>query len=96
MDFTQKIKKTFRRDTYTVGAGVRNLHRIRWTLKNTPWHIRTVLRVYLNREQRNQLHARKQKLKIDHLLAQIDVQELDRIKQTCGSREIDLEKVSGC
>jgi SAM-dependent methyltransferase len=82
MVLTQKIKKAFRLDTYTVGAGVRNLHRIRWTLKNTPGHIRTILRVYLNGEQRNQLHARKQKLKIDHLLAQIEMQELDRIKQT--------------
>jgi hypothetical protein len=87
MDFTEKIKKAFRLDTYTTGAAVRNLYRIRWTLKTTPWHIRTVLRVYLNREQRNQLRARQQKLKIDHLLAQIDVQELDRIEQTYADGE---------
>jgi SAM-dependent methyltransferase len=87
MDFTEKIKKAFRLDTYTTGAAVRNVHRIRWTIKNTPCHIRTVLRVSLNRGQRNQLHARKQRLKIDHLLAQIDMQELDRIKQTYAGRE---------
>ena len=87
MDFTQKIKKAFRLDTYTDGAAVRNLHRIRWTLKNTPWRIRTVLSVYLDRELRNQRRAGKQKLKIDHLLAQIDMQELDRIVQTYASRE---------
>jgi SAM-dependent methyltransferase len=87
MDFTHRIKKAFRLDTYTAGAAVRNLQRIRWTLKNTPWRIRTVLSVYLNRELRNQLRADKQKLKIDHLLAQIDMQELDRIVQTYASRE---------
>lgn len=82
MDFSQKIKKAFRVDTYTVGAGVRNLHRIRWMLKNAPRYIRTGLNVYLNKDLRNQLHARKQKLKPDYLLAQIDVQELDRILRT--------------
>jgi len=51
-------KKALRLDIYTTGAAVRYLYRIRWTLKNTPWRIRTVLRVYLNREQRNQLRAR--------------------------------------
>lgn len=87
MDFTEKIKKAVRLDTFTTGAGVRNLHRIRWTLKNTPRHILTVLRVYLNREQRNQLRARKQKLQIDHLLAQVNMQDLGRIKQTYASGE---------
>ena len=87
MDFTEKIKKAFRLDTYTTGAAVRNVHRIRWTIKNTPCHIRTVLRVYLNREQRNQLRARKQKLQIDHLLAQVNMQDLGRIKQTYASGE---------
>ena len=51
-------KKALRLDIYTTGAAVRYLYRIRWTLKSTPWRIRTVLRVYLNREQRNQLRAR--------------------------------------
>lgn len=87
MDFTQKIKKAFRLDTYTAGAAVRNLQRIRWTLKNTPRRIRTVLSVYLNRDQRNQLRARKQNLQIDNLLAQVNVQDLDRIRQTYVSGE---------
>ena len=87
MDFKEKIKKAFRLDTYTTGAALRNLHRIRWTLKNTPRHIWTVLRVYLDRDQRNQLRARKQKLQIDDLLAQVNMQELDRIRQTYVSGE---------
>jgi SAM-dependent methyltransferase len=87
MDFTHRIKKAVRLDTYTAGAAVRNLHRIRWTLKNTPRHIWTVLRVYLNRDQRNQLRARKRKLQIGHLLAQVKLQDLDRIRQKYASGE---------
>lgn len=87
MEFTQKIKKAFRPETYTTAAGARNLHRIRWTLKESPKRIRRVLNVYLNRELHNQLRAREQKLKIDHLLSQIDMQEIGRIAQTYASGE---------
>ena len=87
MDFKEKIKKAFRLDTYTTGAALRNLHRIRWTLNEAPKRIRTVLSVYLNPELRNQLRARNQNLKIDHLLTQIDIQELGRIAQTYAGGE---------
>ena len=87
MHFTEKLKKIFRPDTYTAGAAVRNIDRIRWTLQNTPVHLGTVLSVYLNQERRKQLHAGQQKLQIDHLLAQIDRQELDRIVTTYAGKE---------
>ena len=82
MEFSRKIKKAFRFDTYTGEAGVRNLYRIRWTLKDAPRYFQTILRVYSNRDLREQLRIRKQKLKIDFLLAQIDRSELKRILDT--------------
>ena len=82
MEFSRKIKKAFRFDTYTGEAGVRNLYRIRWTLKDAPRYFQTILRVYSNRDLREQLRIRKQKLKIDSLLAQIDRSELKRILDT--------------
>jgi SAM-dependent methyltransferase len=81
VNFKEKIKKAFRLDTYTAGAGLRNLHRIRWALNKAPERIRTVLSVYLDRDLRNQVRARNQNLKIDHLLTQIDIGELGRIAQ---------------
>jgi len=82
MEFSRKIKKAFRFDTYTGEAGVRNLYRIRWALKDAPRYFQTILRVYSNRDLREQLRIRKQKLKIDSLLAQIDRSELKRILDT--------------
>ena len=77
----EKIKKAFRLDTYTIGAALRNLHRIRWTLNEAPKGIRAVLSVYFDRELRNQLQARNQNLKIDQLLSQIDIQELGGLRR---------------
>lgn len=87
VDPKEKIKKAFRLDTYTTGAGLRNLRRIRWTLHEAPKRIRTALSIYLNRELRNQLRARNQNLKIDRLLSQIDMGGLGRIAQTYAGGE---------
>jgi SAM-dependent methyltransferase len=87
MNLTRKIKKAFRLDTYTSGAALRNLNRLRWILKNGSADIRTYLRTSLSRELRQQWCARRQTQKIDYILARIDRQELDRITKTYASGE---------
>ncbi|MBV8142253.1 MAG: class I SAM-dependent methyltransferase [Verrucomicrobia bacterium] len=87
MDFTYKIKKAFRPETYNTAAAARNVYRLRWAMKVAPKKIRTLLSVYLDREQRDLLRARKKKLNIDRLLSQIDGQALGRIAQTYASGE---------
>jgi hypothetical protein len=69
MKLTRKIEKTFRLDTYTSGAALRNLNRIQWILRNGSADTGTFLRTWLNRELRQQWHARGQAQKIDYILA---------------------------
>jgi SAM-dependent methyltransferase len=82
MDFSNKIKKAFRLDTYTSDAGNRNLSRIRWAVRGAPDYFRTLLKVYSNRDLREQLRKRQEKLKLEYLFARIDMPELDRILTT--------------
>ena len=87
MDFKQKLKKAFQLDTYAIGAGIRNVSRLRWFLKNAPGHLRSVTKIRSDPALRRDLRARKQRLKIDHLLAQIDARQLDEIARTYAAGE---------
>jgi SAM-dependent methyltransferase len=87
MNLKHKIKKAFRLDTYTNGAALRNLNRIRWILKNASADIGTLLRTCLDSELRHRWLARKQTQKVGYILAQIDKQELDRVMQAYASGE---------
>src|ERR1700730_12727724 len=87
MDFKQKLKKAFQLDTYALGAGIRNVNRVRWFLKNAPDRLRSVVKIRSDPALRRDLRARKQRLKIDHLLAQIDARQLDEIARTYAGGE---------
>jgi len=87
MDFKQKLKKAFQPDTYAVGAGIRNVNRVRWFLKNAPDRLRSVVKIRSDPALRRDLRTRKQRLKIDHLLAQIDARQLDEIARTYATGE---------
>ena len=82
MDFKQKLKKAFQLDTYAIGAGNRNVNRLRWFLQNAPGRLRSIAKVHFNRPLRNDLRAREQSLKVDNLLAQIDPRELSDFART--------------
>jgi SAM-dependent methyltransferase len=82
MDFKRKLEKAFRLDTYATGAGIRNVNRLRWFLKNAPGRLRSVAKIHSNRASVRDLHAREQRLKIDNLLALIDARELNEFART--------------
>jgi SAM-dependent methyltransferase len=99
MDFKQKLKKAFQLDTYAIGAGNRNVNRMRWFLQNVPGRLRSIAKVHSNRALRNDLRAREQRLKVDNLLAQIDPRELsdfartyDDGKQSKWTKYLDVRK----
>ena len=70
MKLTRKIEKTFRLDTYTSRAALRNLNRIQWILRNGSADTGTFLRTWLNRELRQQWHARGQAQKVDRVVTE--------------------------
>jgi SAM-dependent methyltransferase len=80
MELKHRIKKAFSPDTYSLAAGARNVNRLKWGLKNLPAYFQTVGRIYLDPAARSQLTERRRKLHIDELLAQLDSQELERIR----------------
>jgi SAM-dependent methyltransferase len=80
MDLKHRIKKAFSADTYSLAAGVRNVNRLKWGLKNLPAYFQTVGRIYLDPAARSQLSERRRRLHVDELLAQLDSQELERIR----------------
>jgi SAM-dependent methyltransferase len=80
MDLKHRIKKAFSTDTYSLDAAVRNVNRLRWGLKNLPGYFQTVCRTYFNPAARSQLAERRRRLQVEELLAQLDRQELERIR----------------
>jgi SAM-dependent methyltransferase len=80
MDLKHRIKKAFSPDTYSVAAGVRNVNRLKWGLKNLPAYLQMVGRIYLDPAARSQLTERRRKLQVEELLTQLDSQELERIR----------------
>ncbi len=87
MDFKRKLKKAFQLDTYATGAGMRNVNRLRWFFKSAPGRLRSVAKIYSDRALRRDLRARKQRLKVDNLLAQIDARELNEFARTYAGGE---------
>lgn len=80
MNLKHRIKKAFSADTYSLDAGIRNVNRLKWGLKNLPAYFQTVGRTYFDPVARSQLTERKRKLHVEELLAQLDRQELERIR----------------
>ncbi len=80
MDFLQKIKKTFSSDTYSLDAAIRNVYRLKWSLKNFPAYLRTMGKTYLDPSARSQFFERKRKMQIEEMLAQLDEGELEEIR----------------
>jgi SAM-dependent methyltransferase len=80
MDLKHRIKKAFSPDIYSVAAGVRNVNRLKWGLKNLPAYLQMVGRIYLDPAARSQLTERRRKLQVEELLTQLDSQELERIR----------------
>jgi SAM-dependent methyltransferase len=87
MDFKRKLEKAFQLDTYAIGAGIRNVNRLRWFLQNAPARFRLLAKIRSDPALRRDLRARKQRLKIDHLLAQIDARQLNEIARTYAGGE---------
>jgi SAM-dependent methyltransferase len=81
MDFTQKIKKTFSPDTYSLDAAVRNVNRLKWSLKNFPAYLRTLGTTYFEPSARSRLVERKRKIRMEEILAQLDTGELEEIRR---------------
>ena len=90
MDLSHRIKKAFSSDTYSLDAAVRNVNRLKWSLKNLPANLRTLRKTYLDPSARSQLIERKRKMRVEELLAQLDERELEgiRLRYADGSDSI--------
>src|SRR5262249_26743866 len=80
MDLKHRIRKAFSVDTYSLDAAIRNVNRLKWGLRNLPGYFQTVGGTYLDPAARSQLAERRRKLQVEELLAQLDKQELERIR----------------
>jgi SAM-dependent methyltransferase len=90
MDLSHRIKKAFSSDTYSLDAAVRNVNRLKWSLKNLPANLRTLRKTYLDPSARSQFIERKRKMRVEELLAQLDERELEgiRLRYADGSDSI--------
>jgi hypothetical protein len=90
MDLSHRIKKAFSSDTYSLDAAVRNVNRLKWSLKNLLAYLRTLRKTYLDPSARSQLIERKRKMRVEELLAQLDERELEgiRLRYADGSDSI--------
>jgi SAM-dependent methyltransferase len=80
MELSHRIKKVFSSDTYSLDAAVRNVNRLKWSLKNFPTYLRTMGGTYLDPAARSRLVERKRKMRVEDLLAQLDQKELEGIR----------------
>jgi SAM-dependent methyltransferase len=80
MDFKRKIEKAFSSDAYSLDAAVRNVNRLKWSLKNFPAYLRKTGKTYIDPASRSQLAERKRKLHVEELLKQLDEKELEGIR----------------
>ena len=90
MDLSHRIKKAFSSDTYSLDAAVRNVNRLKWSLKNLPANLRTLRKTYLDPSARSQFIERKRKMRVEELLAQLDERQLEgiRLRYADGSDSI--------
>jgi SAM-dependent methyltransferase len=80
MNLSHRLKKAFSPDTYSLDAAVRNLHRLKWRLKNLPADLQTLRKAYLDPVARSRIIERKRKVTVEELLGQLDQRELERIR----------------
>jgi SAM-dependent methyltransferase len=80
MDFKRKIEKAFSPDAYSLDAAVRNVNRLKWSLKSFPAYLRTIGKTYLDPAARSQLAERNRKLQVEELIKQLDEKKLEEIR----------------